>query len=396
MKHQLIIGDNCAVLNSCLLPTYKDGIKMVYIDPPYNTQTVKSYVDNIDSETWLKAINSVIKALRLLLREDGVLFISIDDSEYANLKLLCDKIFGKVNFIGTFITKQAQRSNSKFINIVHEYVLAYAKDITKIERFTIKRMDIPEQREMINDLLTQVGKEIIFGIKTAENRLHNLIDQYCKQYDITWLKNYNCVDSSGEIYFASDLSVPGTPRTVDIGEINLHLEPLKTRGWVSDKRFIELHKKGLLVFRNKRPYFKKYLKNAEDNVPSILNFYSRHGTRDLNKLGLRDLFDTPKPVELIKFLIRAARVAKGDYVLDCYAGSGTTGQAVLEVNLEDKTDIGFILIQKKEKICKQHKIYESCQRYGIEPDMSAIIKLRLNKVYEKFFIKSKLECIDYE
>jgi len=275
-------------------------------------------------------------------------------------------------------------------------VLCYAKDIAKIERFAIKRIEIPVQRDMIEDISSQVKRQMLFGIETAENKLHSLIEYYCKKYDITWLKNYNCVDSNGDVYFASDLSVPGTPRPVDIEQINLHLEPLKTRGWVSDKKFVELYKKGLLVFRNNRPYYKKFLKNAEDNAPSILNFYSRYGTNDLNRLGLRGLFDTPKPVELIKFLIRVANVSCGEYVLDCYAGSGTTGQSVIEVNLEDNLDISFILIQRKENICKQNKVYKNCEKYGIQPYVSEITKLRLDNVYKKFNLNNNIEYIDYE
>lgn len=171
------------------------------------------------------------------------------------------------------------------------------------------------------------------------------------------MKNYNCIDDDGSIYFASDLSVPGIPRRVDIDEINLHLAPLKTRAWATEKKFLELHDKGLLVFRNNRPYCKKCLRDARDNAPSVLNFYSRFGSKDLDNLGLHHIFDTPKPAELIKFLIRISNVKSGKYVFDCYAGSGTTAQAVLEVNSEDKKDINYILIQNKERINKKGKSY---------------------------------------
>lgn len=396
MKNEVIFGDNRKVLESTLLAPYKSGIKMVYIDPPYNTQTVKSYNDKISSISWEKNITSVLAQLYCYLQDDGVIFISIDDSEYATLKLACDTVFGKSNFIGTFITRQAQRSNSKFINTVHEYILCYAKNKEKLNRFSIRRMDIPEQRAMIEDLCAQIKTEFRLGIKAAEKKLQSLIEYYCSKYEITWLKNYNCVDGDGNIYFASDLSVPGTPREVNINQIGLRLAPLKTRAWVSDQKFIELYNKRLLVFRSGRPYIKKYLEDAVDSAPSILNFYSRYGTNDLNKLGLRDLFDTPKPVELIKFLIRIANVSKGEYVLDCYAGSGTTGQAVLEVNIEDNNDIGFILIQNKEEISKKNKIYNSCLKYGIQPLVCEITRLRLESAHEKHNLKNSVEYLSYE
>ena len=106
--------------------------------------------------------------LSTFLSDDGVIFISIDDNEQAYLKVLCDNIFGKSNFIGSFITKQAQRSNSKHINIVHEYILCYAKNKNNIKEFSIKRMDILEQRDMIEDIISKTKKELPKGKGQAE------------------------------------------------------------------------------------------------------------------------------------------------------------------------------------------------------------------------------------
>ncbi len=381
-------------MQSKYMSSYINKIKLIYIAPPYNTRKSKTYQDNLELCVWENEISTVLMSLYSYLKQDGVIFISIDDNEYAQLKLLCDRIFGRNNFAGTFITRQAQRSNSRLINTVHEYIICYARDITKLPRFSIRRIKIPEQKNMINDIMTKVKSEMPHGIKRAESRLHGLIKDYCRRYSITWLKNYNCVDARGNVYFAADLSVPGMPRAVEIEKIGLHLEPLQTRGWVSDKKFIELHEKKLLVYRNGRPYQKKYLVDAEDNAPSILNFYSRFGTKDLERLGLKDIFDTPKPVELIKFLIRIAGLAKDDYVLDCYGGSGTTGQAVLEINQEDGSDIGFILIQKKEMVAKNSKAFKICLKFHIEPDISEIIKLRLARVCEKLKSGDNIEYIE--
>lgn len=394
MSYKLIVGDNREILASAATREYDGKIKLIYIDPPYNTKTAKSYNDARDGDEWEKNIGEALPLLRRLLREDGVIFISIDDNEYAELKLICDKIFSRANFLGALITRQAQRSNSKHINTVHEYALCYAKDKSLVKRFFVKRVDIPEQREMIEDIRRQTKVEVRRGRAAAEKKLRELIDYYCAKNEITWLKNYNRVDEDGEVFFASDLSVPGEPREVDIPEINLRLAPLKTRSWTSDKRFIELARRGLLAFRDGRPYQKKYLADAEDNVPSILNFYSRHGSKDLNNLGLRDLFDTPKPVELIKFLIRIADVGDGETVLDCYAGSGTTGQAVMEVNKEDGKKINFLLIQRKEKIAENSAPYKACLARGIEPWISETTKLRLRKVMEKLGLTDQLEIIE--
>ena len=393
-NNKVIFGDNLSVLQSDILLKYK--IKMVYIDPPYNTLNEKSYIDKNDTIEWNKNMLEVISNISKIMKDDGVFFASIDDNEYANLKLICDKVFGKENFLGTFITNQSQRSNSKFINTVHEYIICYAKNKNKIKKFSIKRMDIPKDREMILDIDKQV-KYLFFlkGRVEAEKRLGELISYYCDKFNITWLKNYRHIDENGDIYFATDLSVPGKPRTVNIETINLHLEPLATRGWVSDKKFIELHNANLLIFLNGRPYYKKFLKDAEDNAQSILNYYSRYGTKDLEKLGLYGLFDTPKPVELIKFLIRLANLEEDDYILDCYAGSGTTGQSVIEINIEDNKKINFILIQNNEQISIKSSIYKNCKKYNILPYISNITKVRLDKVCEKYKIHN-IEYIEYE
>lgn len=397
MVNQVLFGDNQEVLASDLVSSYKGRVRVVYIDPPYNTQTEKSYCDKIESGKWGDSMKKLLEMLKCFLAENGVIFISIDDAEYSSLKIICDSVFGKPNFVGTFITMQAQRSNSKHINTVHEYILCYAKNKTRLNSFAIKRIAVPEDRKMIEDMQEKVYQAFnFFGSEEAKATLKELISYYCKKRDITWLSNYNCIDEDGRIFFPCDLSVPSNPRVVDIPEIGLHLDPLKSRGWVSDKRFVELHEKKLLAFKDGRPYQKKFLSDASDNVSSVLNFYSRQGTNDLNKLGLRDLFDTPKPVDLIKFLIRIVGVGDQDVILDCFAGSGTTGQAVFEVNREDNKELSFVLIQKKEEIQERNKIYKSCLQYGIKPFVSEILKLRLETMKNKIAPQQNIEYIDYE
>ena len=243
MKNEIYIGDNLKIMESKSFEKYVEKIKMIYIDPPYNTQGQKSYNDKSSSDEWAKFMKKRIIASKKLLKNDGVIFISIDDNEYANLKLICDEIFGKSNFVGTFITQQAQRSNAKHINTVHEYILCFAKNKDKLHKFVINRMEIPEDKKMIDKLNREIKKIIESkGLDVANKELKNIIKDYCYNYNITWLRNYSNVDENGNIYFSVDLSTPGSPRTVDIPEIGLKLEPLPTRGWSSDKKFIELYK----------------------------------------------------------------------------------------------------------------------------------------------------------
>ena len=369
----LIIGDNLEVL--------KDGThlsksyKLIYLDPPYNTCTNKSYKDKEESNVWSNQIKERLIALKPYLAENGVLMISIDDNEYATTKILCDDVFGKKNFLGTFITRQATRSNSKHINTIHEYVICFAKNKSKVKPFSIKRIEMEENVWMIvlQDQCTSIFESK--GKEEAQNFLNNYLK---KNADVTWLRNYNRIDDDGRIFFASDLSTPGTPREVSIPEIDLYLKPLKTRGWTSDVRFIELHKMNLLEYKNGRPYEKKYLLESTDNAPSILNFYSRQGTNDLAKLGLEGLFDTPKPLNLMKYLIRMV-CQEGDIVLDIYGGSGTTAHACEDLGLE------WTLIQRDEEV-QNPNILKTCEKMSIKPNITEIIKTRLNKISNNYTV----------
>jgi adenine-specific DNA-methyltransferase len=252
-------------------------------------------------------------------------------------------------------------------------------------------MDIPEDRNMIEKICSEVGTIFVNqGKEKAYNHLQVLIKRYCAQYNITWLKNYCNIDENGRIYFAKDLSTPGKPRVVDIPSINLHLDALPTRGWPNDSKIIELYDSSRLVFKGQRPYVKHYIQEAQDNAPSILNFYSRHGTLALKKLGIHKLFDTPKPVELIKFFIRLC-CKTSTYILDYFAGSGTTAQAVYEINKEDKMKHNYILVQLNEKVNSKSDVYTECEKLGIKPQLQYILKYRIDT-----YLELNNQSIDYD
>ena len=392
--NKVFIGDNIEVLKDASFKKYSGKIKMIYIDPPYNTRTSKAYNDKRSEQEWMDFMKERLIASFDLLADNGCIFISIDDNEYAELKVLCDAIYGKKNHIGTFITYQALRSNSKLINTIHEYILCYAKDKTKVKDFKIMRKYIDEDNKIITEVNNTVNNIISQkGIKTAKREIKHIVSEICQKYNISWLKNYNNVDDDGNVYFAMDLSTPGTPKKVDIDSINLHLKPLKTRSWSSDDKFIELYKKNLLVYKNGRPYEKHYLNDACDNVTSIMRFFSRNGTNDLKKLGLYNLFDTPKPVEMIKFLIRISTDAN-DYILDFFAGSGTTAQSVCEVNIENNRNNKFILIQKKEKFNEKSQSYSVCKKLGIKPYTNEALVYRLDTYLKTINNKYSYDLIE--
>ena len=358
---------------------------VIYIDPPYNTGNKFSYNDKRAPDDWVNFMSERLKLAKITLKDDGAIFISIDDSSLYELKIACDEIFGKNNFLGVFITKQAVRSNSNHINTIHEYVIGYAKDKKKLGVFKIKRVDSPNDAPMIKDISDKVKKEFkVSGKKGAEKLLAKLNADYMAKKGITWLRNYSAVNDKGEIFFPKDLSTPGSPADLVIDEIGLKLPALKTRRWSSPKKIIKLYHENKLHFKGNRPYEIHYLKDTFDNVSSILDFYSRQGTNDLNKLGLRDLFDTLKPVELIKYLIRISTNDKDEaLILDFFAGSGTLGQAVMEINIEDNKNHFFYLAQLDEKVAKDTPQYKFAINNNLKPSVDQLMIHRLNVAKEK-------------
>ncbi len=371
-NHKVFIGDNAEILKKL----DADSIDFIYIDPPYNTSNKFSYNDT--NSKWTDDIAIRLTLAKRVLKNTGVICISIDDNELANLLNVCHSVYEKENYVGTFITKQSQRSNAKHINVIHEYIVVFAKNRKKLPEFFIKRISIPEDNEMIQNIIQKVSVTFKHGKQEATNLLKKLINKYAIERNITWIKNYSNVDEKGRVYFAKDLSTPSTPCPLIIEQINLFLPALKTRGWSSKDKIIKLYNQNRLCFKQGRPYEIQYLEESVDNVPSILNFYSRQGTNDLKKLGLPGIFDTPKPVELIKFLIRAI-VHDDGKILDFYAGSGTTGQAVYEINMEDNKNHTFCLIQQKEHVSKNTSVYSVLTKIGIKnPTVVDILILRLN------------------
>ena len=386
-KNYIYVGENLKVLNNASFIQNTGQVDTVYIDPPYNTKREFSYNDKKDRPTWLKFMSERLSATLPLMKESGVVFISIDDNEYPYLKVLCDEIFGEENCLGTLITKQSQRSNAKYINVVHEYILCYAKNKKETRPFKIKRIFLPEDEKMISAIVSKIKK--VFrenGREEAKRTLDKLIRYYCHERNISWLRNYNCIDDEGNVFFAKDLSTPGKPRYVLIPEIGLKLESLKTRGWVNDKKFIELYRENRLSYKGSRPYEIHYLTDSEENVSSILNYYSRQGTEDLKRLGLHNLFDTPKPCKLLKFLIRISTPPNGT-VLDYFAGSGSIAQAVYESNMEDNTSRHYILVQSEERMAENTKTYKACQAIHIEPIISEALIYRINRFLSKNGLK---------
>ena len=350
----LIEGDNyhsLAVLNF----THREAVDLIYIDPPYNTGN-NDFIYNdklIDKEDsfrhskWLSFMEKRLKLARFLLNEAGVIFISIDDNEQAPLKMLCDEIFGENNFIANVsrLTKSTSFRGNYFAPSI-DYILCYAKNIEALPNF-VDRSDIKEEQyPKIENIGTRKGEryrdDIAFYLTTLETR-------------------------PNQRYF---IECPDGSKVLPPGKTFPPKVPVKGDGVWRWSYANYLEKKDLIVFKktNRSPlidekgaqakwnlYTKSYLEDrkAEGKLPRnfLDKFLNRLGSSSLKGMDIN--FDFSKPVELIKYLIDITNKDKDIRILDFFAGSGTTGQAVLELNKEDGGHRNFILCTNNEnEICK--------------------------------------------
>ena len=322
----IIEADNYHAL-SVLNYTHGESIDIIYIDPPYNTgnndfRFNDNYVDREDSyrhSKWLSFMYRRLKLAKNLLKENGVLFISIDDKELAELKMLLDdtSLFGEKNFIANLIwkSKSGGANDSKFFAIDHEYILVYAKNISS---FSLGQ-DLEAQ---VSTNYNQQDEKGQFAL----DRLDKQSIRYSKSLD------YIIVGPDGKEY---------RPEHKDPNK------PNATWRW-SEETVKERYEE--LVFKNGHVYTKNYKK--EGSVPRSLLIDERFGRTRTGKTDLfsifhESVFQNPKPVKLIKYLLKIIP-NRNALVLDFMAGSGTTGQAVLELNNEDGGDRRFILITNNE------------------------------------------------
>ena len=377
-----IEGENLEVLK-VLQKSYFGKVKMIYIDPPYNTgndsfiypdkfsETKDDYqrrVGDKDEEgymtkdgmfrknskengqyhsNWLNMMMPRLYLAKNLLRQDGVIFISIDDNEVHNLRLLMNEIFGEENFICEFIwkSKSGGANDSKFIAVDHEYILCYAKHADYLNFKLDKNATVT----------TSYNLEDEKG-KYALDRLDKQSIRYSKSLD------YEIVDSEGNIYRPAHKN----PN-----------EPNASWRWGKEtvkERFNEL------VFKDGFVYTKNYQK--EGSIPRSLLLEDRFGRTRTGKTDFTSLFDAayftaPKPPKLISFLTDIS-TNSGDLIVDFFAGSGTTAQAIYELNKRDKAKRKFICVQLPE-LCEENS---DSVRAGFKT-ISDISKERVRRASQK-------------
>jgi adenine-specific DNA-methyltransferase len=373
-QNLFIEGDNLEVLK-LLRKSYSGQVKMIYIDPPYNTGNDFIYPDNYtdpldnyleltgqkDSEgnlqtsnpetsgryhsAWLSMMYPRLFLARQLLRDDGVIFVSIDDHEVHNLRLLMNEVFGEENFLGNIanINNPKGRSDDKFIATAHEYLLVYAKN----RNYTCWNGFEPDEK-----VLVRYNKEDEKG-KYREIDLRKTGDEDLKE-DRPEMFYYFYYNSDNE-----DLILTKEKQNLDnYQEIIPIREDGKLGRWrwgfeTSREKLINLKCRYMPNRKIWGIFEKDYLEERTLLKPPSAWTYtdvnSERGTEQFTSLGFeKEIFSKPKPIGLIHRALTLA-TSKNDLVLDFFGGSATTGQAVLELNHEDGNDRRFILVQLPQK-----------------------------------------------
>jgi len=400
-----IEGDNLEVLK-LLQKSYANQIKMIYIDPPYNTGKdfvyKDNYADNLSNyltitgqtdeegrklssnaesdgryhSNWLNMMYPRLKLARNLLKEDGVIFISIDDNEVANLRKLCDEIFGEENFIGLFIINSSPSAiDYGHIAKMNDYALFYSKNAleTSTQHLTEeeKVFKYTDQKGPFN-IYPLYNGNVAFNPKTRPNLYYPF-----------YLNPKNKIDK-------------------DFYEIGLE----KKDGWVEVYPVISQRDGIQRVWRWGKPKSKEGLndeivgyktENGEFRVVQKTrltgkmirslqldtDISSRRGTRDVEDLFGSKIFTFPKPVELIRRFSAVSTVSE-DIVLDFFSGSGSTAEAIMRLNAEDISDRKFICVQLPESLSEDTEAYKAGYK-----TIADITKERIRRAGEK--IKSELK-----
>lgn len=348
-----IEGDNLEVLK-LLQETYLGKIKMIYIDPPYNTgndfvyeddfaQSTDEYlansgqfdedgnrlVKNLDSNgrfhtDWLNMIYPRLKLAKDLLTDDGVIFVSLDDNEVDNLKKICNEIYGEQNFVECLIwKKRATPPNDKNIGRIHEFILVYCKDINKLTLGLLPR-----------------DEKSISRYSNPDN------------------------DKRGP-WVASDLSANGKGGRIVLSCVypitnpanGKEYYPSEGRCWLFNReKMNEWIKEGRVAFRDNTgaPFLKRYLSEVRQGLtlPTIMTEfgYSQTSAAEADKIfGTKGVFEYAKPTTLLNPLVRVGTPNKDEYVLDFFSGSASTAHAVMQLNNEDGGHRKFIMVQLSEK-----------------------------------------------
>ncbi len=384
-KNLFIEGDNMDALK-LLQETYLSKIKMIYIDPPYNTGNDFLYDDDFEDDAesflvksnqkdesgdrlvanvesngrfhsdWLSFVYPRLKLARNLLTDDGAVFISIDDSEQENLKKIASEIFGDDNFIAEFVWAAGRKNDSKHVSVSHEYILVYAKNKeflkAKKAQWRVRKTGLDEIYAAYAKIKKAHGTDYASMTTALRQWYSDLSDGHpAKRH-----KHYNTIDHRG-VYFPADISWPGGggPKYEVLHPTTNKPCKVPSRGWMFGdmpkmKEAIADDRVHFGEDEESVPCIKAYLNDSEEEVPySVFYQDGRASTKRLRALLGDDVFSHPKDEEVLAELIEACTV-EGDIICDFFAGSGTIAHSVFIANQKQKFSRQFIMVQLAEAI----------------------------------------------
>lgn len=395
-----IEGDNLEALK-LLQESYLGSVKLIYIDPPYNTGHDFVYPDSfiMDNEEyangtgyfdedgnvnfsrvnnkyagkyhsdWCSMIYSRLLLARSFLTDDGVILINMDEHEISNLQKMCSELFGEANDLGTIVwDKRNPKGDARGISYQHEYIVVYAKN--KAAFMKKCRMQRPKKNaeaiiKKAEQLFAKIGRE--YSLEDANNDFSDWMSQ---QNDFSGgEKAYNKIDENGNVYRPVSMAWPNKKKAPDdyfiplIHPVTNKPCPVPERGWRNPSATMKkMMKKGEILFGKDEttiPNSKYLLKdNLYENIPSLL-YYGGSDTEMLAQMKIP--FDTPKVVSVCKEHVKAF-TGEGDIVLDFFSGSATVAHAVMEANAEDGQNRKFIMVQIPETIDEKSEAYRQGYR----------------------------------
>lgn len=437
-KNLYIEGDNLDALK-ILRENYAGKVKLIYIDPPYNTDGDLIYMDSYKQteeedrvvsgayndagsqlvqnkesngrfhSAWCEMIYPRLLLARDFLTADGAIFISIDENEADSLKKIADEIFGHDNFIAQIVWAGGRKNDSKYISLSHEYILCYAKSVQYLKENKI------------------IWRERKNGLKEIYDEYNSLSAKYGDKYDRiekemkSWYKklddsdpakrqsHYSSADKNG-LYYADNISWPGGggPRYEVLHPITKKPVTVPSRGWLfsTPERMKEVIAEGLVEFgqdETKVPCFKRYLSKTEFEVPySVIYKDGRAASKRLKDLLGKKVFDNPKDEEIIARILSWVGTEKDSIIMDFFSGSGTTAHATFLQNMIDGGNRRFILVQIQEDLDDSLKrvtkksaqaviknAINLCDQIHCDHSICTIAEERIRRAGEK--IKSEIE-----
>lgn len=377
-----IEGDNLEVLK-LLQKSYFGKVKIIYIDPPYNTghdfvykddfrDNIKKYKEITEQKTiantesngryhtdWLNMMYPRLKLARNLLSEDGVIFISIDDNEQDNLKKICDEVFGENNFIAKIIHKNNSNKNqTRFIGVSTEYVLVYSKNIENLKEVLWR---IPKKGS--EDIVKYYNQHVAMG-EPLDKILEDIKDMY-KRPKYSHLSRWNKIDHRG-VFKDENISREGGPKNFTIINPTTGKEcAVPARGWgKSYEDLLKLQEQDLIYYGDDDtpPGIKYYLEVDTVSVPDNFWFFDNSvDVRWLKSTFKHYIFENPKPLDMIKQIL-LLHSNSNDIILDFFSGSATTAHAVMQLNTEDGGKRRYIMVQLPELLDEKSQAYKDGYR----------------------------------